>query len=481
MFKNNFIYKIIIIFSFFCICINGSVFAENNSYDVIDEFTQRLGIVLDKENIDAIEIDQFVQENDYSRLVSLLRKQGCPVTAYEIKNKEDIFEIDYFLTYLDGRGLVFVENISQGHLVLFTNGRQFNITTEAFFEEWIDPVIISYFLTDMWLNDFSIIKDIEETHFFIIYSYHDENFSLLEKAVKHIFDIAESEGKKVIFIDELGLIPEDAIKRKMQVSNIREEDAFSQIKESIFRENEMLEKGIPLNIGTESYRKLYRLLAKYRIKSIVEDLKYQNWKDIVKLDQVPFIELEYVSFLVNDLDKYFNTAKINWETFWKFNVDVRDDNFSDQVLRELNKYDEYVFFTIRGIGHYGLEERLSKRGIKADFITIGKGQLEDNLNYQQIYQVYSTLGINIPEQIKVDLILKAKVEEYLRLYFYTFEGLNLREATLKANKICKKISVSDINNISSLLSKNLSTLKTKEGNEIYIIVYQFLLENGFID
>jgi hypothetical protein len=220
----------------------------------------------------------------------------------------------------------------------------------------------------------------------------------------------------------------------MKIYNLDEKQAFEKCKRMLEKEVEGLGKGIAIYDPSPTYNSLYKFLAKNKVKSTMEDLKYDNWKEIVKFDALSTDILAQRYFLNGDVSNYMKFKKLYCFGFWEFNVKRRDRNFVKQLVDLIKTHSDYAIFTIRGIGHFGLEEKLAKRGVKVQFILLGNELLEENLINQQIMQVYFNHHISLSQDNIFRMILEAQVEEILRLYFYK-DTKNTLIATQKAREL----------------------------------------------
>lgn len=464
--------------------------SELNS--VLEEFVHQIDIDINigslREKIDKL-FDKdgtlILNNKNLQLVVEKLRSLGLPLGCYFLNEVNDLKKITSSFIVISTEGLFVVYNREKKYYILdFSQGvySERELSFDELSKLANNNPIITFPYSDIRFKIKNISNYISNRKFFIIYSYHDEeNFQKLKNILNDLRNRAIREDKKLVYIDELGLIPKDSVENRMRRQNVTQEEAFNQIKQSIFREDEMLEEGIPLNIGSNFYRQLYKWLAKYRIKSLVENLRYSNWKDIVKFDDLKLNLLAKLNFYNYNLKKYIRYKRTYCEKFWLYNVKKRDKNFVAQVQKLVLNNPDNIYFTLRGIGHYGLEESFIREGIDVEFIVIGKGRLENNLINQQVYQIYSTFGVAMSSDEKVELFLPAQVQECIRGYFYDVKKMSTLESTLKTNDIMEKLDYEDIFKISKAIEENFKNGNLKEFEDVYEFVYDWCKNKGFVE
>jgi len=350
-----------------------------------------------------------------SQFVNKLRELGYPVGIYSLINKSDVSKIPLFLTKTGGI-LTFVKKSKNGKLVIYQGSSKKLVSKKEFLQIWKGERVISPFVCNLWYICSSRIDTCGEIS--IIYSYHDVTPQELTGAVKAILEKAEVENKKVLYVDELGLIPYSTIRNYMEIYNYDEKQAFEKCKKMLKAEVKNIEKGITIYDPNPTYSSLYKYLAENKIKSVLEDLDYDNWKGIVRFDTLNTDILAQEYFLRGNINEYMKFKKLYCFGFWEYNVKRRDRNFVEQLKRLISLYPDYKIFTIRGIGHFGLEEKLAQEGINIKFILLGDGLLEENLINQQVLQVDFNHHVHLPEENIFRMLLESEIEELLRVYFY---------------------------------------------------------------
>jgi len=344
------------------------------------------------------------------------------------------------------------------------------LTQDEFIDLWDRGFIIAPIPTNVWCD-----KGKGDTNFYIIYAYHDDEFERWEKTLNYIFNEIEKKNKKIAYIDELGLIPYESVEHTMRFKNISEEEAFQEIKKTLEEEIKNIKTGVAIYDSNSTYNKLYTLLARNKVECYMEDLTYDNWKEIVNFDALEVNKLARLYFLNGDIGNYVMYKKIYIDTFWKLNVKQRDEHFAEQLEYLIKNNPDKIFFTIRGIGHLGLEEKLINRGINTRYIILGNDDLEKSLINQQIIQVCRNLDVEIPPDEELKLILGGEFEEFIRAYLMLC-GRNILQAIAETKTLLSNLSKEKIRELFNEVKKKVSENKGKitDQKELYKLIYSII-------
>lgn len=446
-----------------------------SSQDALEVFCQELNKLLLERGIlkgDILDWNALLAEVDNDifsfPLIKKLREGGYPVGLYLLDKKENIVKIPLFLTRWENK-IVVVKNQQGKFHFLSTYDYPEGIKVNKFIQKWEEPLIISPFVTNIWMS--LDRKDRRKSgQIYIIYIYHSVPFEVLRNEIQYVFQ--EDKDKKIIYIDELGLIPKDTIESYSRRNNVSEQEAFIAIKNSLKKETDGIEKGIPIYDSYPTYNALYKFLAREKTRCILEDLQYDNWKNIVSFDKMYFDFLARTAFINGDVDNYLKFQKLYIFGFWRFNVKDRDENFITQVKNIYQKDKNANILIIRGIGHFGLEEKLLEENLKVKFILLGEGLLEDALTNQQIIQVYLTQKINLSANTRLyKLLLESEIQDSVRDYLIRNGMRDVLSATLRTKNMLNKLSIEDfvriLNDIKTTTSKEEFSSFEKISNFIY--------------
>jgi len=420
------------------------------------------------ENID-IDLPAKVNSLTLENFVNNLRGKGLFLGFWNV-NVGKIDKIPFpFMAYLKKYGWGVLKNKDKVSFIFDNGGRTFVIQKEDFAKEEI--FVIAPYVCSIWLDKFCIL-DKSKGKIFIIYSYHDDDFNLIKERVEELKTLANRKGKELFYIDELGLIPLDTVNSYMKRYNVPEKGAFKKIKSILLKDVKRLEQGVPIYDSLNTYYQIYKYLAKNRVKSTMEDLGYMNWRKIVLLDHLYGPEAGAGSFIGGDVDLYVELIKLYNRKYWIYNIKERDENLVRQISNIVSDHPNSMIFTIRGIGHVGLEEKLIKAGIDSSFVVLGKGVLREVITNGEYVQIANSIGVSIDEN---KYYLYSLVQEYLRNYICNFRKVNSRNATVEANRLIRLLKPDDIYELSKALSEKFrSSDKKLVKDNIFEFIYNWV-------
>ncbi len=406
-------------------------------------------------------------------LTERLKEKGNIVDCFKLLQKEDIVKISGQTVSFYKNELSLLKITNRVHISIknLSTNSTIEKTIQEFLKEWEGGYIVAPILINTWCE-----QGEEGEVFYIIYSYHDEDFLRIKKAMDFIFNL--SNNKEVCYIDELGLIPYESIEREKKYKNISEEEAFNEIKSMLQNELKRIKEGYTLYDPEPTYSKIYSYLAQRKIECYMEDLQYENWKRIVQFDELKISKIAQLYFLNGDVDNYLKYKKTYIKGFWQLNVNIRDRIFADQVEKLIKDNPEKVFFTIRGIGHLGLIKKLTSKGIKVRYIILGEKDLQTSLINQQVLQICYDLGIKLLPDDETLLLLQAEIQELLRAYIGYFEKKHTLKSTVQANEMIRKLDLDDIYSIFSQthIAIKEKKVKVKYIPDIYKLIYNLVQE-----
>lgn len=413
--------------------------------------------------IPSLSLPDIRSASSLNEFVERLREKGYPVGIWYIASKEIKNSSFPFLTYLKNKGWVIVKSLREDKLIIESKNGEKEISRNIFEEEW-SGFLISLYMCGVWLKTLlPLDKKNEKSDFYIIYSYHDEDFPLIKKYLEEILMFADEVKQTLLYVDELGLIPLDTINNYMKIYKLSEKEAFERIKKELNREVKNLARGIPIYDPLDTYNKIYHFLAERRIESTMEDLDYMNWRKIVILDHVGLLKNSFLAFRFGDLDLYLNFLTEYNNKYWKYNINERDSNFVHQLIELKKNNPGKLIFTIRGLSHLGLEEKLAEKGYKVKFIVVGDGFVLNNIAFRHL--VFTSYNINAAVDVGWAYTF-AYVQETIRDYLAEREQLRLREATIRANNLVANLSVSDIKDLAEKLAE-------EKGQNVADFIYRF--------
>lgn len=474
--------------------INGTIYAPK-------EFSTRSNIIssiyyLGKELGISIDKNEFLSDLHYygaspyvseklppKAIIKAARNQGMFLNGFKIKNKKlsTLSNINHpFVIYVKHRGYIVIEkvNLNYGNFIfkcILPNGKRVNINEDEFWNNW-NGEIYSFPLVGITAKRLNAGEIGADSKFVAVYSYHTgENFKKLKKFLDRLRVQTKEENKKLIYMDELGLIPSESVEKKMEEKHISRKKAFLKIKDAIEQEDKMIEEGVPIHLPNPFYNNLFSYLARHKVKSIIEDLDYNLWKKIIAFDNLKLHDKATSFFFTADIQEYIDTMREYTKGFWEYNVLKRDKKYRKQIKQIMNKYPKALIFTLRGIGHYGMEENIETDDFSVETYIFAKGKFRENLVSSQYLHVLWTNGVMVEEDKENKMFLKSFPQEALRIYLKN-RGIKISKATRIAVNLTESLSMKEILKLSSAIRKRAIWRKFENANDIWKFVYKWMKE-----
>ncbi|MDP8233518.1 MAG: hypothetical protein P9M06_01775 [Candidatus Saelkia tenebricola] len=307
-----------------------------------------------------------------------------------------------------------------------------------------------------------------------IYSYHNEEFYLFKDVFDKLYRSSIGVQDKVIYVDELGLIPQTSVEKLVQENKITEKEAFLKARQSLLVELKLIEKGIGIHDPTEYYNKIYSYLAKFKMGVDMEDLQYENWKAIIAFDDLNLNQLAVTLFCRGNTDRYLEAIKQYNQGFWEYNVIIRDKFFKNQIEEIAQKNPGSCIVTLRGLGHFGMEEDLVMPGFTTEVMIIGEESFSNLLVPDQFIQIAKRNEVILEPDIERISYLRAFIAECLRSYFQKRLNFKISEATVKANKVVNMLEEDQIYRISLDINHGIAEGRLRTTEAIYDYVFYWL-------
>jgi len=464
--------------------------AKTQLASAICELGRALGKNINREllfqKIDSIPLGVLYEPN-ISKILSAVREQGLFLVAFKLNpDLNGLAALKNhgraFVAYLKGEGYCLVSEISQmpqGYFIRYSDSlaKSQLVDAEAFLKQW-NGHIFSLPLVNV-LAERIRSEDRREGRFIAIYSYHRENFDKLRKVLEDLREQATRLGKKLVYVDELGLIPAESVKNVGESSKLGEKEAFESAKKSLGDEVRGFEKGISTYDENPFYQAQYSYLANNKIRSYMEDLDYENWKRIVAFDNLNIHNESIRAFCLGDTETYLNKLKEYTKGFWLYNVKERDEIFRRQINNIAKENPKDIIFTLRGIGHFGTEEKLELKDSTIETLVIADGDFNENLVSDQMSQVMLSNGVNIEPREERLLHLRSFPEECIRAYLQrTIEDLAL--ATRLAKKVVDRMNEEEIKRLSRDISYAFAKGNISTSDQVWDYVYSWAKDRGKI-
>jgi len=426
-------------------------------------------------NISIVEIETELKQsqNIFDSVVRVGRKHGLYLNRFVLENYQQItrFTEPIITQY---KGIFYIAKLSPTGIQLISNRRKIVVRQEEFLKDW-SGIFISLPLPGVLVIRYKPVE--KKGRIVFLYSYHNEEFYLFKEIFDKLYKQANKAGYNLIYVDELGLIPEKSIHT---INNNSERDGFESAKYSLLRELKFIEKGIGITDPTQFYDKIYHYLAKFKVRVEMENLKYENWKAITAFDELELNQLAVKLFCHGDINGYVEKIKEYNQGFWEYNVVIRDKYFRDQIEKLAEANPNSLIFTLRGLGHYGMEENVKVCGFTTETIILGEGRFQELLVPDQYIQILRRNQVEIdPSQEKIGY-LRAFPVECLRNYLHKKLNFTISEATVKANQVVENLNEQDIQRLALDISHGIAEGRLRNSDAVYEFVYWWLKKKKLV-
>lgn len=197
----------------------------------------------------------------------------------------------------------------------------------------------------------------DDLDIYVFYAATSDEAKLAEQQLftelQSMLDQAQQAGREVIFLDAVGLIPEETVR----CYGTDEQVAFQKALDAIRQETKGITRGIPIYDSTSSFwSALYRFLAERRVHCVLEELAYDLWRKIVEFDRRNLTEKAIVEFLTGFPDRAAKTMLEHMRGFHDLNCFQRDLNFAHQIEALMTGANRPFILIAREIGHYDVLE-----------------------------------------------------------------------------------------------------------------------------
>lgn len=269
-----------------------------------------------------------------------------------------------------------------------------------------------------------------DVEIFVFYAATSDTAELAEEQLladlEALFNQARQEGKQLIFIDAVGLIPEETVKRYGE----DEEAAFQKAFDSILRETEGIKEGIPpCDEASPLWAAVWKFLAERRVHSVLEELTHSLWKEIVEFDRQQLADKAFSRFIMGQLDGAARTMVQQMRGFHDLNCWRRNLNLARQIEELVENANGPLSILIgREIGHYGVLEQLLSSKYLLHSKILGHERLPLLLKNPVLEtSLLGNLGVELAEEDLELLALRHCLKSFVMM---SQQGKGLREMAL---------------------------------------------------
>ena len=404
-------------------------------------------------------------------IIKVAKESGLYLSSFYLKyQNEDIVNIsEPFIASIKG---VYSVVYPKGEKIEIVSSGDSQIVSKEDFVGFWDGKIISIPPTGVLLRRNRISGQKQKIVF--IYSYHKESFYLFKQLFDGVYQEASAAALPLIYIDELGLIPKDSIEKVILEQELTEREAFSRARASLLSELKLIERGIGIKDPTEFYHKIYDYFAKLDLRIEMEELQYENWKAIVAFDDLNLNQLAVTLFCKGNIDRYLDVIEQYNEGFWQYNVIIRDKFFLNQIERVAEENPQNTIFTLRGLGHFGIDESVDLNKFDVEVAIIGEGSFYKLFVSDQLAQILKRNRVTISPELKESYYLRSFLIECLRNYYQNRLSFKISTATIKANEDLAVLLDSEIFRLARDVEHAIAEGRLRTTESVYDYVYTWI-------
>ena len=202
---------------------------------------------------------------------------------------------------------------------------------------------------------------------------------------------AKLEGKEMIFIDAVGLIPEEAVHRYGL-----HDEAFKRALDALQREADGTREGRPIHeTRSPLWREIYSFLAKNRVRTVVERYSSELDRSIKKFDKLGLAKEAVGYLLAGRIEDATEVMMQYLSEFHRLNCTRRGESLAGQIKQILDASESpLIVVVLREIGHYGALETLFREYPQTTKI-VGNEKFTDLLSATSLVN----FQVDVPEEV----------------------------------------------------------------------------------
>lgn len=449
-----------------------------------EELTQALRALAEElgRNVDAGEVFRSLDELEKETAFSIkaawlgakaLRRQGLLIGAYRLEGDAGKTALRTpFLTWWQGEPCL-VRRISQDAVEIATFGENapaLSLSKESWFSRWTHPIFLSPPQPNVLVESLrgEVVPPTAPV-FCSIYRFcgEDEQATrLLTDLTQRLLAQAAAEQRTIVYVDELGLIPEETV--KMRCFGGSEEEAYKRVREVLDGEVQALEKGMASYDKSPLYREFYKILASQtrrgvKVKAVSEDLTYALWKKIVNCDhETDPKRQELIKLFLGLQFESLATATINiFRLRWMVNDWERDEAFLKQIASLIQENGPNTFvLTLRTGAHFGIETRLPISGVRLLSYALSETPEPEYLLTENYLGLLWNNGVVLPSH-EVALLAARDILSGPLVTYKVAEGRSPYRVQWETQKALAKIDYQDLLRIAVAIIANFFVLKQR--------------------
>jgi len=210
---------------------------------------------------------------------------------------------------------------------------------------------------------------------------------------------AHAEGRRVVFIDALGLIPEATVSARVSARQNRQQ-AFAAAFGQIAAETTQLEKGGlgPFETQSPLWQAAYRFLKDRKIRGVLERLRFDLWEEIVAFDRRNLVCHAMDHFAAGLVDDAADLMAQHIRGFHELNCGIRNAYLVEQLKAIRGEtHVPPLLLILKEIGHYGVLESLLADSLHVQSKILGHERFTSLARTAGMESVLGNLGVRLSE------------------------------------------------------------------------------------
>lgn len=412
--------------------------------------------------------------------VTALRSQGALVGAYKLEESpEKVALRTPFLTWWQG-DFCLVRGFSQEAVEITPidgDASPTLLSKKDWVSRWPHPILISPPQPNVLVESLrgEVVSRTAPT-FCCIYRFCEEEETMtrhLAHLVQELIAQAWAEHRTIVYVDELGLVPEETV--KAMGIGLSEQEAYKRVRELLDREVKDLEKGYASYDKSLLYRELYEVLASQarqgvKLKAVSEDLTYELWKKIVERDHEtdPKRDELLKLFLLCQLERLAVMAVEIIRLRWEVNDWERDEAFLNQIASLIQEHGKNVLIlTLRTGAHMGIETRLPLSGVRLLSYALSEVPEPEYLMAESYLGLLWNNKVILPSQ-EVALIAARDVLSGPLVAYKAKSGVPLYRAQWEVHKALLNVDYQDLQRIAFITAFKYVLLQ-RQGKKVELL------------
>ena len=317
--------------------------------DLVHQFVSELALPMPLPEVMPRWDELWPSHATIGELARSLRASGLPAQVISI---EKLPNYPFFSRFGDQYALFSLHG-EKGVKALTPDGEEVTISADTIKAEPI--VTIPPVGTTFRIGEYQPVKD-HDHDIAVFYAATNAEAELAKEQVipdlSEIVKKARRTKKEIVFVDAVGLIPEEVIHRFGLHDDVA---AFARALDAIKRDLARLQEGQQIyEARSPLWKEVYDFLAKERIRAVAEEIPQSLMEAIHEFDKRGLAQRALSHLIVGQIDEAAEVMSQYLMEFHQLNCTIRNQHFAQHLRGILDKSSSpLTLIVLREIGHYG--------------------------------------------------------------------------------------------------------------------------------